>query len=90
MRYAAGKYSYGYCDITGVRVPYRKLRTNWKGQRVSPEAFEDKHPQLTPAKGIHDAMALKDPRPTDGFAVGTVTSITTLFPNTAGGGTDNV
>ena len=56
----------------------------------SPEAFEDKHPQLTPAKGIHDAMALKDPRPTDGFSVGSVTSITTLFPNTAGGGTDNV
>ena len=35
-------------------------------------------------------MSLKDPRPTDGFSVGTVTSITTLFPSTSGGGTDNV
>tara|TARA_R100001594_G_scaffold50458_1_gene83637 strand:+ start:980 stop:1252 length:273 start_codon:yes stop_codon:yes gene_type:complete len=90
LRYAAGKHSYGYCDITGVRVPYRKLKTTWDGLRVSPEAYEDKHPQLTPAKNIHDAMALKNPRPTDGFEVGSVTSISTKFPSTSGGGSGAV
>ena len=90
MRHAQGKYSFGYCDITGAKVPYRKLRTTWEGLRVSPEAYEEKHPQLTPARNIHDSMSLKDPRPTDGFSVGSVTSISTLFPDTAGGGTEEV
>ena len=86
MRYTQGKYSYGYCDITGKRVPYRKLRTTWEGLRVAPEEFESRHPQLSPASNIHDPMALKEPRPTDGFSTGDVTSISTLFPSTAGQG----
>jgi len=86
LRYAAGKNSYGYCDISGKRVPYRNLRTTWNGLRVSPEAYESKHPQLSPASNIQDPQALRAPRPTDGFSVGSVTSLSDLFPSTSGQG----
>ena len=62
-RFASGKKSYGTSDITGFRVRYPKLRTTWNNLRVEPEEFDIKHPQLTPAKNIFDATALRDPRP---------------------------
>lgn len=86
MRYAQGKYANGYCDISGRRVPYKKLRTTWNGLRVAPDAFEAKHPQLSSASNIHDPQALRAPRPTDGFATESVTSLSTLFPSTSGQG----
>ena len=61
-RYATGKKSKAISDISGAEVPYKYLRTNWKGQRVSPEDFDPKQPQLTPRKNIIDAVVLKNPR----------------------------
>ena len=62
-KYARGKKSYAISDISGLRVKYSKLKTTWDGLRVSPEDFEPKHPQLTPAKNVVDATALMDGRP---------------------------
>jgi hypothetical protein len=62
-RYASGKKSQAISDISGLRVPYTKLRTTWDGLRVSPEDFDPKQPQLTPAKNVVDATALFNPRP---------------------------
>ena len=62
-RYASGKKSQAISDISGLRVPYSKLRTTWDGLRVSPEDFYPKQPQLTPAKNVVDATALFNPRP---------------------------
>ena len=62
-RYASGKKSLAISDISGLRVPYTKLRTTWDGLRVSPEDFDPKQPQLTPAKNVVDATALFNPRP---------------------------
>jgi hypothetical protein len=62
-RYASGKKSEAISDISGLRVPYTKLRTTWDGLRVSPEDFDPKQPQLTPAKNVVDATALFNPRP---------------------------
>ena len=62
-RFATGRKSFGTSDITGFRVRYPKLKTTWNNLRVEPEEFDIKHPQLTPAKNIFDATALRDPRP---------------------------
>ena len=62
-KYARGKKSLAISDISGLRVPYRQLKTTWDGLRVSPEDFDPKQPQLTPAKNVVDATALLNPRP---------------------------
>ena len=62
-KYARGKKSKAISDISGLRVPYTQLKTTWDGLRVSPEDFEPKQPQLTPAKNVVDATALFNPRP---------------------------
>lgn len=62
-KYARGKKSYAISDISGLRVKYTKLKTTWDGLRVSPEDYDPKHPQLTPAKNIVDATALFNGRP---------------------------
>mgnify|MGYP001294107636 CR=1 FL=1 len=62
-KYARGKKSYAISDISGLRVKYSKLKTTWDGLRVSPEDWEPKHPQLTPAKNVVDATALFNGRP---------------------------
>jgi hypothetical protein len=62
-KYARGKKSYAISDISGLRVKYTKLKTTWDGLRVSPEDYEPKHPQLTPAKNVVDATALFNGRP---------------------------
>ena len=48
-RYARGKKSQAIGDRSGFKVPYTSLKT--------------KHPQLTPAKNVIDAVALFKPRP---------------------------
>jgi len=62
-KYARGKKSYAISDRSGLRVRYSKLKTTWDGLRVSPEDWEPKHPQLTPAKNVVDATALFNGRP---------------------------
>ena len=62
-KYAKGKKSLAISDISGLRVPYTQLKTTWDGLRVSPEDFDPKQPQLTPAKNVVDATALFNPRP---------------------------
>ena len=62
-KYARGKKSLAISDVGGLRVPYRQLKTTWDGLRVSPEDFDPKQPQLTPAKNVIDATALLNPRP---------------------------
>ena len=62
-KYAKGKKSYAISDRSGLRVRYSKLKTTWDGLRVSPEDWEPKHPQLTPAKNVVDATALFNGRP---------------------------
>jgi hypothetical protein len=62
-KYARGKKSLAISDISGLRVPYPQLKTTWDGLRVSPEDWEPKQPQLTPAKNVVDATALLNGRP---------------------------
>ena len=62
-KYARGKKSYAISDISGLRVRYTQLKTTWDGLRVSPEDWEPKQPQLTPAKNVVDATALFNGRP---------------------------
>jgi hypothetical protein len=62
-RYAKGKKSQAIGDRSGFKVPYTSLKTTWDGLRVEPEDWEPKHPQLTPAKNVIDAVALFKPRP---------------------------
>ena len=62
-RYARGKKSQAIGDRSGFKVPYTSLKTTWDGLRVEPEDWEPKHPQLTPAKNVIDAVALFKPRP---------------------------
>jgi len=62
-KYARGKKSQAISDRSGLRVPYTQLKTTWDGLRVSPEDWEPKQPQLTPAKNVVDATALFNPRP---------------------------
>ena len=62
-KYARGKRSLALSDRGGLRVKYTDLKTTWDGLRVSPEDWEPKHPQLTPAKHVVDATALFNPRP---------------------------
>ena len=63
VKYASGKKSQAISDRSGLKVPYTDLKTTWDGLRVSPEDWEPKQPQLTPAKNIVDATALFNPRP---------------------------
>jgi hypothetical protein len=62
-KYARGKKSLAISDRSGLRVPYPQLKTTWDGLRVSPEDWEPKQPQLTPAKNVVDATALLNGRP---------------------------
>ena len=62
-KYAKGKKSYAISDRSGLRVRYTQLKTTWDGLRVSPEDWEPKQPQLTPAKNVVDATALFNGRP---------------------------
>ena len=62
-KYARGKKSQAISDRGGLKVPYTDLMTTWDGLLVSPDDWEPKQPQLTPAKNVVDATALFNPRP---------------------------
>jgi hypothetical protein len=50
-------------DISGFKVKYKDLKTQWDGVRTVAREFDEKHPQLTPATPGPDSRPLKDPRP---------------------------
>ena len=62
-KYASGKKSSAISDRSGFKIKYTDLKTTWDGLRVEKEEWEPKHPQLTPAKNVFDATALRNPRP---------------------------
>ena len=62
-KFARGKKSLAISDRGGLRVKYTDLKTTWDGLRVSPDDWEPKQPQLTPARNVVDATALFNPRP---------------------------
>ena len=59
MGFAAGKYAKFISDRSGVAFPYKEMRIEWNGSRVHTSEYEEKQPQLTPAKHIADAEALR-------------------------------
>ena len=59
MGYAAGKYAKFISDRSGVAFPYKEMRIEWNGSRVHTSEYEEKQPQLTPAKHINDPEALR-------------------------------
>lgn len=61
--FASGKNSKAISDISGAKIPYTQLKTTWDNLRVEPSEYDPKHPQLTPAKNVVDATALRNPRP---------------------------
>jgi len=63
VKYAKGKKSVAMSDISGFKVPYKSLKTTWKGLRVEPEEYDKKHPQLRPPRNVIDATSLFKPRP---------------------------
>jgi len=59
MAYAAGKYAKFISDRSGVAFPYKRMKIEWNGSRVDASEYEEKQPQLTPAKHIADPEALQ-------------------------------
>jgi len=59
MAYSSGKYANFISDRSGAAFPYRQMRIEWNGSRVDVSEYEEKQPQLTPAKHIADAEALR-------------------------------
>ena len=59
MGYASGKYAKFISDRSGAAFPYKEMRIEWNGSRVHTSEYEEKQPQLTPAKHIADAEALR-------------------------------
>jgi hypothetical protein len=59
MAYASGKYAKFISDRSGAAFPYKEMRIEWNGSRVHTSEYEEKQPQLTPAKHIADAQALQ-------------------------------
>ena len=59
MAYAAGKYAQFISDRSGAAFPYKEMRIEWNGARVHTSEYEEKQPQLTPAKHINDPQALQ-------------------------------
>jgi hypothetical protein len=63
MAFASGKNAYGISDRSGFRYRLREMRKEWTGALVGPDEFEEKHPQLIPARHKSDPQALRNPRP---------------------------
>ncbi len=69
MSYAAGKYAFGYCDLTGFRYPKKDLIPLIVNQRptgllVGRDVWDPDQPQLQLGKvRTNDPQALRNPRP---------------------------
>lgn len=66
MAFASGKKSWGISDRSGVRYRLNDMRLEWTGALVGPDEYEEKHPQLIPARHVSDPQALRNPRPDKG------------------------
>ena len=62
-KYVRGDKAPAICDRSGLRTPYRTLRKTWDGLWVSPEYWEEKHPQLEPPPNTTDSQTLQHARP---------------------------
>ena len=69
-RFASGKNAYFISDRSGMRYPYKQMKTEWTGAKVGPDEFEQKHPQLEPLTATADPEALYKPRPNNDHEVG--------------------
>lgn len=73
VKYATGKWAFGFCDTCSFRYPLADLKSLIvKGHpinvRVCPECFDQDHPQLfLGTVHINDPQAIKDPRPDTGL-----------------------
>ena len=69
MSYAAGKYAFGYCDLTGFRYPIKDLVPQIKngrptGLRGGKDVVSPDQPQLQLGRlRLDDPQALRNPRP---------------------------
>lgn len=68
-KYAVGKWAFGFCDICSQRYPLAQLKKlTIKTKQVNilacPECWNPDHPQLQLGLyPVHDAWALRNPRP---------------------------
>ena len=63
MAYALGKFAKGLCDRCAFEYKLSELREEWNGEKVCPDCYEPKHPQLEPLTATADPEALYRPRP---------------------------
>ena len=59
MAYSSGKYAQFISDRSGAAFPYKEMAIEWNGSRVHTSEYEEKQPQLTPAKHIADPESLR-------------------------------
>ena len=83
MAYASGKYALAVCDTCSWAYKYRVMKTTWEGNRVCPECYEPKHPQLDPPPQSTDAESLWQPRPEVPLPQAGLGVVTTIDPSTA-------
>ena len=63
MSFAAGKKTWGICDISGFRYRLKDMKKTWDGFLVGPDQWSPKQPQLEAPRVGPDPQAVKDPRP---------------------------
>ena len=63
MADASGKHAWGISDRSGRRYRLREMKVEWTGEKVGPDEYEPKHPQLYPPKAYPVPQALRNPRP---------------------------
>jgi len=66
--YRAGDY-WVICDRCGFRRYASECKKEWNGMFTCPDCFEEKHPQYTAPKGLHEKQTVPIHRPekTDTF-----------------------
>lgn len=62
MSYKPGDY-YVICDICGFQQYASECRLNWKKQLACPACYEEKHPQYTDPKPLHEKQKVPIHRP---------------------------
>ena len=63
MSFAAGKKTWGICDISGFRYRLKDMKKTWDGFLVGPDQWSPKQPQLGTPRFGPDPEAVRDPRP---------------------------
>tara|TARA_R100000656_G_scaffold94149_1_gene68148 strand:+ start:201 stop:566 length:366 start_codon:yes stop_codon:yes gene_type:complete len=83
MAYASGKYALAICDTCSWSYPYKVMRMTWKGNKVCPECYEPKNPQVDPPVITADAETLWQPRPEVSLPQAQLGKVTTTNPSEA-------